>query len=1331
MKQTKNLFAVLLFLLAGICGGFAQNTECTGTTNEISQGGGLPNYKYTFTTTGTDVTVEFEVLSPLVGLVAYAWTYNPGFSEQPMTNVSGQKFSRTYSGQAAGSTFTVACKFAWEAGGFAVTKQFTYTVGNTCGGGGLITPSLGTFTVPAKTLGDLPFSLTAPTSTSSGAFSYTSSNTSVATISGSTVTVVGAGSSTITANQAATATHSAASTTATLVVSAPPAPASPAQPARDPADVISIYAAPYYTDMAGTDFNPNWGQASNHPNNMTTPLYGGDQVRQYQNSGTYQGTRLGADIDVTTINKLHVDIYSPTLSSIRLFLIKTTGGLFEVPVTIALTPGAWTSVNIDVNAANFPGLDLTKVREIKYDEFKIGTAVTANQILAIDNLYFYRDTAISPTLGAFAVPAALLGDAPFALTPPSSNSAGAFSYSSSNTSVATISGNMLTIVGAGTSTITATQAANGIYGSASTTAQFTVTVPPLATAAPTPPARNEWDVISLYSNAYTTQSAPVWQNAASTTDEQLQGNDTKKMSNFLIELVAFAPTNVSQMTTLHLDIYSEDCTGLNIWLANNGDRSAQILLTPNQWNSINIPLSTYSAQGLIMSGINLLKFESLNGPGKTVYVDNIYFFRPATALPPTLSDFTIPAKNFGDPDFALTAPTSNSAGAFSYTSSNTAVATISGNMVHIVGPGTSTITATQAADGSFGSASITAQLTVAFPAPGPSPVPAARPADRVVSMYTGTPSVYANAITAVRSYWTGGTTMTEVPNGDNTALRLDNFGFLGLIDQAETLFSVAGMSHLNIDIYLNEPLSANPALSRVFVFLLSNGDHLYDAANLVAGWNTVRIPLTNFPGANLNSIYGLKFEQNTSSPTQIYIDNVYFSNECYTYYADADSDGYGDPNTSMTACEPTPGYVLDNTDCNDQLGAVHPNAAEVAFNGVDDDCDGTIDEGSQLFSQVLPSQCGTTLTTISSLIGAVSFGAPVDGYRFEVTDTQTNSVQIIDRNVPNFQLTALASYDYARTYSIRVQLKRNGVWLNYFGSSCLVSTPAILDTGGAASVTPSQCGITLQTISTLVATTSLPGVTGYRFRITNITDAAAPNQVQTLDRAVHWFSLTMLNTFAYGTTYTVEVAVKTNGNYSGFGTPCAVSTPAIPVITNPGTAANTGSLFYTTSLNRVTSYRYELTLMQGDFTTTIIDRPSHYFSFSQVPGFVPGAQYAVRVAVMTSGTWSLFGEAQTVTAPGAGRGAVKGDEESAPELAFRAVAYPNPYVQGFALDMDTADEGNISVRIYDMIGKLVEEREIAADAVEMQQFGERFPSGVYNVIVTQGASMKTLRVIKR
>jgi hypothetical protein len=70
-------------------------------------------------------------------------------------------------------------------------------------------------------------------------------------------------------------------------------------------------------------------------------------------------------------------------------------------------------------------------------------------------------------------------DPPFNLTNPTSNSPGAFTYVSSNTNIATIAANTVTILSAGTTVITVTQAASGIYTSKTSSAALVVSpIPP-------------------------------------------------------------------------------------------------------------------------------------------------------------------------------------------------------------------------------------------------------------------------------------------------------------------------------------------------------------------------------------------------------------------------------------------------------------------------------------------------------------------------------------------------------------------------------------------------------------------------------------------------------------------------------------------------------------------------------------------------------------------------------------------------------------------------------------------------------------------------------------
>lgn len=87
------------------------------------------------------------------------------------------------------------------------------------GTGAYLPSNLGTFSIAPKTYGEAPFALTPPASSSSGAWSYTSSDAAVATLSGSTLTITGGGSATITASQAAFGSYGASSATATLTVS--------------------------------------------------------------------------------------------------------------------------------------------------------------------------------------------------------------------------------------------------------------------------------------------------------------------------------------------------------------------------------------------------------------------------------------------------------------------------------------------------------------------------------------------------------------------------------------------------------------------------------------------------------------------------------------------------------------------------------------------------------------------------------------------------------------------------------------------------------------------------------------------------------------------------------------------------------------------------------------------------------------------------------------------------------------------------------------------------------------------------------------------------------
>jgi len=63
------------------------------------------------------------------------------------------------------------------------------------------------------------------------------------------------------------------------------------------------------------------------------------------------------------------------------------------------------------------------------------------------------------------------------------------------------------------------------------------------------------------------------------------------------------------------------------------------------------------------------------------------------------------------------------------------------------------------------------------------------------------------------------------------------------------------------------------------------------------------------------------------------------------WFLDDDDDGYGRPTDSVVACTQPTDYVDNNQDCNDGDSSIKPTANETC-DGVDEDCDGLIDDGA-------------------------------------------------------------------------------------------------------------------------------------------------------------------------------------------------------------------------------------------------------------------------------------------------------------------------------------------------------------------------------------------------
>jgi hypothetical protein len=127
-------------------------------------------------------------------------------------------------------------------------------------------------------------------------------------------------------------------------------------------------------------------------------------------------------------------------------------------------------------------------------------------------------------------------------------------------------------------------------------------------------------------------------------------------------------------------------------------------------------IKSITPEGIIVSYGEFTGDQLYNDRDGTIYfndyVNQKIMSTKAGQLTPILSNFDAITKYYFDGSFHIGSPTSDSTGTFTFVSSNTDVATITGATVRIVGAGVTTITATQASDATYLTNSISAHLSV-------------------------------------------------------------------------------------------------------------------------------------------------------------------------------------------------------------------------------------------------------------------------------------------------------------------------------------------------------------------------------------------------------------------------------------------------------------------------------------------------------------------------------------------------------------------------------------------------------------------------------------------
>jgi hypothetical protein len=394
------------------------------------------------------------------------------------------------------------------------------------------------------------------------------------------------------------------------------------------------------------------------------------------------------------------------------------------------------------------------------------------------------------------------------------------------------------------------------------------------------------------------------------------------------------------------------------------------------------------------------------------------------------------------------------------------------------------------------------------------------------------------------------------------------------------------------------------------------------------------------------------------------------------------------------------------------------------------DCSSVTSEVVQVWTtlttKIQDSQCGKTLANLTTMVSANSVPG-ANKYRFKVVNgTTTKTIETTSRG---FSLTALEDGALLNTaYTISVATQSIGLWSDY-GTECTVTTPS-----GITKIQNSQCGQTLASLSTNVTADAVAGVTNYRFKVVQ------GETTRFLETTARFFNLKSLEGGVfYNTTYKVSVATKYNGVWSNYGTECSVTTPSgLTKIKDSQCGQTLASLSTNVVANAVAGVsHYSFKVVQGGTTRTIEKVAAAFSLKSLVGGASSGTTYIISVATKYNGVWGDYGQACEVTTPGAALPSVSRQAATASVFvsenvseAVSVLAYPNPFDATFKLDFQSSSDANILVSVYDMNGKLLENKEVKSSEINNLEFGNGYPSGVYNVIITQENEVKTLRVIK-
>ncbi|MBL8614611.1 MAG: hypothetical protein JNM72_03270 [Deltaproteobacteria bacterium] len=152
--------------------------------------------------------------------------------------------------------------------------------------------------------------------------------------------------------------------------------------------------------------------------------------------------------------------------------------------------------------------------------------------------------------------------------------------------------------------------------------------------------------------------------------------------------------------------------------------------------------------------------------------------------------------------------------------------------------------------------------------------------------------------------------------------------------------------------------------------------------------------------------------------------------DAFTWYWDADGDGYGDPATPAVACSQPTEHVDDNTDCDDTNEAAYPGNTETWYDGADNDCSGGSDYDADLDSFDASAYGGTDCNDTDSAINTAATEIWYDGVDQDCSTTSDFDADLDGVDSDEYSGTDCNDSD-AATYPGAAEL-----WYDGFDQDC-------------------------------------------------------------------------------------------------------------------------------------------------------------------------------------------------------------------------------------------------------------------------------------------------------